>query len=81
MKRPNRTGLWSLLTLALVAVSPENVRADDSGPASWPAETCPIQAGETLPSTLVTAADGSSVDLAESVTEKPTLLVFFRGGW
>ncbi len=82
MIRPNSSKLpWSLLALTLMVVASTSAQAYEGSPAAWPTETCPIQAGELLPSAMVTAADGSAVDLAESVSEKPTLLVFFRGGW
>ena len=72
--------IFPLLAIS-VAVQPSSAKSSGDTPAPMPADTCPIKAGEALPSLLVKAADGTSVDLAVSVMEKPTLLVFYRGGW
>jgi peroxiredoxin len=41
----------------------------------------PILVGQTLPSIELKAPDGSSFDLNAAVASKPTILIFFRGGW
>lgn len=41
----------------------------------------PIMVGQTLPKITLTGVDGKPVDLNQSVTQQPTLLVFYRGGW
>lgn len=49
-------------------------------PAS-PNEVCPLMAGTSVPSVTLRAIDGSEVNLAAAVHEKPSVLVFYRGGW
>ena len=40
-----------------------------------------IGVGETIPPVTVRAVDGRPVDLRQAVAAKPTVLVFYRGGW
>ncbi len=42
---------------------------------------CPLMPGTAVPSVTIRAIDGSEVNLAEAVHEKPSVLVFYRGGW
>lgn len=44
-------------------------------------EVTPIEVGETIPDVSVKDAFGHDIDLLETVSEKPTLLIFYRGGW
>ena len=41
----------------------------------------PILIGETLPNAYFHNAEGKSVQLKAVLEEKPTVLVFYRGGW
>ncbi len=41
----------------------------------------PLLNGETLPQTSLQYADGTTVKLSAILKEKPTVLVFYRGGW
>ena len=41
----------------------------------------PILIGETLPNAYFQNAEGKSVQLKAVLEEKPTVLVFYRGGW
>ena len=41
----------------------------------------PILIGETLPNAYFQNAEGNSVQLKAVLEEKPTVLVFYRGGW
>lgn len=58
------------LTTGLNAQMPE--KAED---------IAPLLIGETFPNTEVTAIDGSSIAFHEVLKEKPTVLIFYRGGW
>lgn len=44
-------------------------------------EICPILVGQTLPPIAVKAPDGTEVDLNAVVALKPTVLIYYRGGW
>ena len=41
----------------------------------------PLLIGETLPKATLQNAEGKNVDLSEVLKKKPTVLVFYRGGW
>lgn len=45
------------------------------------AEAKPLTVGATAPSVTVKTADGTAFDLGAALTEKPTILIFYRGGW
>ena len=45
------------------------------------AETEPIAVGKPAPDATLRRVDGSSFSLAEELTGKRTVLVFYRGGW
>ncbi len=42
---------------------------------------CPILLGENLPEGKLQTLEGKSVDILEYTKGKPTILVFYRGGW
>ena len=44
-------------------------------------EVHPMMIGAKLPELTLKTDDGSSFDLNESVAGKPTILIFYRGGW
>jgi peroxiredoxin len=64
--------------LAFVALTTLPARAALAPSA---AEAQPLAVGATAPAVTVTAADGTPFDLGAALSEKPTLLIFYRGGW
>lgn len=46
-----------------------------------PEDISPLLIGESIPLLTLPTASGSSFDLNKSVSERPTILVFYRGGW
>jgi peroxiredoxin len=52
------------------SVTPEN-----------PEDISPLLIGEEIPRVKIPRADGVYFDLNEAVASKPTILVFYRGGW
>jgi len=46
-----------------------------------PETTEPLKAGDLVPDVAVLGAEGEEISLARAVTEQPTVLVFYRGGW
>ncbi|MBC7565840.1 MAG: AhpC/TSA family protein [Pedobacter sp.] len=46
-----------------------------------PEDISPLLIGEAIPVLNLPSASGKSFDLNKSVAEKPTILVFYRGGW
>ena len=58
---------------------------DDKNPqytvANSPREICPILIGETVPELILTDVNGSPFNLNAAIEQKPTILIFYRGGW
>ncbi len=46
-----------------------------------PTGISPLLIGESIPAVVVPDAGGKSYDLNAKISEKPTILVFYRGGW
>lgn len=46
-----------------------------------PENISPLLIGETIPALTLPDANGKSTDLKALVSQKPTILVFYRGGW
>jgi len=46
-----------------------------------PTDISPLLIGESIPSVVIPDAGGKSYNLNNSVSKKPTILVFYRGGW
>lgn len=44
-------------------------------------DICPILVGASVPKLTLTTLNGSSFDLNAAIAEKPTVLIFYRGGW
>ena len=50
-------------------------------PLDFAKDICPILIGATLPKLTLTKIDGNSFDLNAAIAAKPTVLIFYRGGW
>ena len=48
---------------------------------SSPHGVCPLLTGTAIPPVTLTTVDGNPFDLSAAVLPKPSLLVFYRGGW
>lgn len=44
-------------------------------------DICPIKNSEEIPASQVFSKNGDTLNLKELISEKPTVLVFYRGGW
>lgn len=44
-------------------------------------EIDPVMTGDTIPATTVRTVQGDELALADVVAAKPTVLIFYRGGW
>ncbi|TNE71271.1 AhpC/TSA family protein [bacterium] len=72
-----KTLLLSFLTLFLFV---QGSQAQTSFPAN-PEDISPLLVGEKLPNAPVFTPTGEKKMLANIMAEKPTVVVFFRGGW
>lgn len=80
----------ALALLAASAFTTAPLRAESANPAaaapmaaiaSSAAAVHPLAVGATAPAVTVKTSDGKSFDLGAALAEKPTVLVFYRGGW
>lgn len=74
----NITSSLFLFTLLFYSTS---VTAQQKSYAEKPGMVTPILINSVIPDVNLKATDGATVSLREKVAEKPTLLVFYRGGW
>jgi len=44
-------------------------------------DVVPLDKGASVPKLTLKAVDGNAYDLNDSVAKKPTVLIFYRGGW
>jgi len=51
------------------------------GIASAQTNPVPLKVGDTIPNVTLRTEDDKEVKLLTLVTEKPTVLIFYRGGW
>ncbi len=49
--------------------------------ASRAEDICPLLPGRTVPEVSVRAGDGTERSLPQLIAGKPTILIFYRGGW
>lgn len=73
--------LFLLMTaIACVHASEEGAYSRDGIPGH--AEGIrPVMIGQTLPKIILRTIDGAPFDLNAAVTERPAVLILFRGGW
>ncbi len=54
------------------------------GPADLPTapeDTRPLLVGETIPGLTLTTVESQPFDLTAAVARRPTVLIYYRGGW
>ena len=61
-------------------MSAKSVTGQDSY-AQDASKVSPVLTGTIMPSAILQTIDGKSVGLKELVSQKPTVLIFYRGGW
>jgi hypothetical protein len=74
----NPAGLFVILIVFFIAAG---ARAEGRQAAGSPGEICPLLVGDTIPQMTLETVEGDSFDLNTAVKEKPTVLIFYRGGW
>lgn len=60
----------------------QSAGVQEQGPWEEGSVGTPLQVGASMPAdSVVQTVDGKSFDLNAAVAEKPTVLIFYRGGW
>ncbi len=70
-----------LFVLALMVVSGSALALDRSVIADAAENVTPLLNGQSVPNTTLKTADGSPVSLQALMMEKPSIILFYRGGW
>jgi peroxiredoxin len=68
-----------IVTLSIA--SPSSWAFDRTKIAEDAADVTPLLIGQTAPNTTLKTVDGAPVSLKALTMEKPTVLIFYRGGW
>lgn len=67
------------------SVKPKSITGDTTitvaGVPLKPEDISPLLIGETIPAATLPDATGKPTDLQALITQKPTILIFYRGGW
>ncbi|WP_089897846.1 peroxiredoxin-like family protein [Chitinophaga arvensicola] len=58
-----------------------NQPATTNTPPAMPEDISPLLIGEQIPAMVLPDKDGNLFNVNKAVMEKPTILVFYRGGW
>lgn len=74
------TPLGSLTPKMQVAILGDTIKMTAGVPLK-PEDVSPLLAGEQIPVLSLPKSSGEMFDLNKSVSETPTILVFYRGGW
>jgi cytochrome oxidase Cu insertion factor (SCO1/SenC/PrrC family) len=74
-------GIVLAIAIVLLLALGSHVAADGTKVANAPNQICPILIGSTIPAITLQDLDGQSVDLNKTIADKPTVLIYFRGGW
>ncbi|MEM1248367.1 MAG: hypothetical protein AAGK22_18470 [Acidobacteriota bacterium] len=77
-KAPVLSRTLATLLLVFAFALPSSAANDAANSAS---EVQPLLVGTTIPSVTVQTIDGEPIDLLEDARKKPSILVFYRGGW
>lgn len=67
--------LLSFVFMFAISATAQNSYAEDAN------EVTPALTGTTIPNATVKTVDGKSVEIMDFVSQKPTVLIFYRGSW
>lgn len=71
----------NLLLLIVLLAAAQVANANTREFASSQTEVRPLLEGMSVPNTVIQTTDNEPVSLKALIMEKPTLLIFYRGGW
>ena len=73
-----KTSISIVFVFCLLFVIPFSLKAQV---ADKPEDISPLLIGETIPDATLVNSDGENIQLYDLIKTKPTVLVFYRGGW
>jgi hypothetical protein len=84
-KTPQSSALIAIVLFIMAPVgfaqSQESVKPAIGKVAPSTNEICPILVGDSVPELTLTSIDGAAFNLNDAIKKKPTVLIFYRGGW
>ena len=74
--------IWCLLGALVLASGCQTSQSSDGMKAPTRAENVrPVSVGQAIPKVVLRMPDNAWFDLNSASAEKPTVLIFYRGGW
>lgn len=73
--------LWLAMALGAGPLRAEEPKTSSRPIAPSANEICPLLVNSSIPSLTLKKPDGTSFDLNAALKAKPTILIFYRGGW
>lgn len=73
--------VWSSIILSFILVLFISSSSFSQSVPDSPTEVNPILVNSTIPDVTVKSIEGETIPLKSIVAEKPTVLMFYRGGW
>ncbi|MGH2624348.1 MAG: peroxiredoxin-like family protein, partial [Sphingobacterium sp.] len=75
------TSIYTLLTPKITFAQQGIDQGKKMNIPERPEDISPLLVGETIPTVTLQDAKGMPFDLNKAVSSKPTILIFYRGGW
>lgn len=72
---------FKLVSVLLLTLSFQTFALDRSAIAETAEDVTPLLNGQTIPNATLRTADGSPVSLKALMMQKPSIILFYRGGW
>lgn len=69
-----------MCVMFLLAVSQWGLALGTSVPNDA-SKTCPIKVGESIPALTLKDLSGKPFDINKAIADKPSIIIFYRGGW
>ncbi len=69
------------LTLSILILALQTHALDRTQIADTAENVTPLLIGQTVPNSTLQTVDGDPVSLKALTMQKPTVLIFYRGGW
>ncbi len=82
---PRKSSLLALLLSAVILAAGPPAGAqqqrDRAALPGAPDQICPLPLGSPFPDLTLQTVAGKDFDLGSAIRAKPTILIYFRGGW
>lgn len=70
-----------MIRLTLLAIILFQFQTTFSQISASGSETCPLKVGAAIPEASISDVKLGRMDISEALASKPTILIFYRGGW